>query len=136
MFGEDYNPPELMYIVGGGLGVHVGSFSSIPEIENEEAWLVNRVPALAWDRGDDIDGAWFKVVARTRSGMRWENLFPSFLGRITPQQYTAECSCLDILNYLCFFDALSPLSVGPDRGPIFKEPVPMEKWSFYIGFLR
>ena len=88
---------------------------------------MNRAPALGWGPGKNIDGSCLPEVARSRSRLCWEGLFAEdcWLDHYTPPPPVMdECHCLEILNYLCFFDALSPLEVGPDMGPWFMQPTP------------
>ena len=92
--------------------------------------------------GKNVDGSWFDEIVRGKSRVDWDDLFHDdntgflLLGRMGVDD-TCRCNpYLGILNALCFLDALTPTHVGPDMGPRFNEPAPMEYCTHGFGFFR
>jgi len=93
--------------------------------------------------GKNVDASCLEEQARIKSLLTWQGLFThcSSLDSYRPPEplrFADGCPCLEILNYLCFFDVLSTAKVGPDMGPLFREsePTPPGEGGVHLGFFR
>ncbi len=107
---------------------------------------MRRVPDIRPREEENVDGSVFDEVSRCKDHLTLENMFLPKDDEENEEEEARSARtgviCLprqalyfEMLNALCFLNALSPLTVGPDMGPLFKAPV-REKCRFYSGVVR
>jgi hypothetical protein len=146
VYDKDYAPAGARVRPADGILMD-GKFSMKPPAKEAEALLehvLRDVPHAEPGARRKTDDSWLAELARNKSKLSWGNMWDPegtetpFAGLIIggvciPGRWQPSSPYPEILNALCFLDALSPPKVGPDMGPFFKGPAPESADTGFIS---